>query len=367
MAKLKMNVNKELQDNLVSLVEFIKLFENKTIIYGAGSVAKLIIPQIKDKVIAIVDQDEHKIGTTIDGIKVISSKQLLKIDFSKIFISVLGRENTIKNYLAHEVGIPESKIEIFSVLSPHNISSDASIGKNINLKDKYLNKRCFILGNAPSINDIDLALLKDEHVFVMSTFYNHPDYKLLNQVFYTSVHLTGAESHQDKLAWMRAINDNQFQCNEFFFDLQQKEMIEEYGLFREKNVHYIQTSNLCERSFDLTKSTKSYATNVLQVLEIAIYMGFSEIFLHSVNINTICTGKYEYFFDRKLLPHKDSAVNDDNSVKSFLDEFNAFGLVLEELISFKKYIEKKKIAIYITNKESMLKIFDFKSFDEITF
>ncbi len=44
--------------------------------------------------------------------------------------------------------------------------------KNNDLK-KYKSNRVFIIGNGPSVNDIDIKYLKDEDIIVMNKFYNH--------------------------------------------------------------------------------------------------------------------------------------------------------------------------------------------------
>lgn len=239
------------------------------------------------------------------------------------------------------------------------------IKKNKTLKNKHKGKRCFILGNAPTIKNIDLKLLENEYVFVMSTFYNHPDYKKLKKTFFSSVHLTGSKKEEENLLWMKAISDNTMTTNTFFFDMDQKEMIEEYELFENKNIFYIASANV-QRSFNLTKITRRYETNIIQALEIAMYMGFKEIYLHSVNMNEICNnGKYEYFFNRKLLPYKDPYVNDDSQCKDFFIQMEATAGAFKALKVVNDYAKNNNISIFITNQESLLKFFTYKPFLEL--
>lgn len=241
-----------------------------------------------------------------------------------------------------------------------------TIKKNSKLKDNYKGERCFILGNAPTIKDIDITLLKDEYVFVMSTFYNHPDYHTLKKTFFSSVNITGSKCEQDTFLHMKAIEDNTKVTDTFFFDLRQKEIIEKNNFFHNKNVFYI-ASACVPRSFELSKITGAYATNIIQTLEVAMYLGFSEIYLHSVNINLICeNGKYNYFFDRKLLPIKDPNVVDDATCKAdFFIQVETTSLVFKELKIIYQYALKNNIKIYYTNEESLLKFFEYKSFEEL--
>jgi hypothetical protein len=238
------------------------------------------------------------------------------------------------------------------------------IRKNIVWKDKYKGQRCFILGNAPTINDIDISVLENEHTFVMSTFYNHPDYDKLKKKIHTSVQLA-LKNEDEKIEWMRKMDLHTRTTNDFFFALEEKKLIEKNHLFPDKNIFYIASAEK-KRSFDITKITKSYITNIIQVFEIAMYMGFKDIYLHSVNVNAICgSGKYEYFFDRKALPVKDPGVRDDSMVKDLFLEMSAANDVFQELKDIYEYAKKNKIKIYYTNKESLLKFFEYKPFDKV--
>ena len=248
----------------------------------------------------------------------------------------------------------------------YNLKYDLSVIKrNEDLKNKYFGKRCFILGNAPTIKNIDILKLKDEYVFVMSTFYNHPDYKKLNKTFHSSVHLTGAKSYKDQLNWLKAIEVNSPNTQIFFFGMEQKEVIEENNLFKGKKVYYIATLPGIKRSFNIAKLTRSYQTNVIQALEIAIYMGFKEIYLHSVNLNSVCTGTYEYFFDRKKLPHPDPEVSSDNICKDYVRLFESIFNAIKEIWEVYLYAREKGVKIFYTNAESILKFLEYIPFDKV--
>lgn len=56
--------------------------------------------------------------------------------------------------------------------------------KNAPLKNLHAGKRCFLVGNGPSLKSQDLKLLKDETVIVASSFFRHPDAKLINPAYW---------------------------------------------------------------------------------------------------------------------------------------------------------------------------------------
>lgn len=240
------------------------------------------------------------------------------------------------------------------------------INRNRELENIYNGQRCFILGNAPTINNIDIKVLENEYVFVMSTFYNHPEYSKLKKAFLSCVDVTGSKSEEDTLKWMKSISKNTPTTQTYFFDLKQKTTNEENKLFEGKDVYYIATANI-ERSFDISKFTRGYSTNIIQVLEIAMYMGFKEIFLHSVNINLICgDGRYSYFFNKDKLPIADPNLNANGvCVHDFFVQVETTHVVFQELKIIHKYALEKGIKIYYTNKESLLKFCEYKEFESI--
>lgn len=56
--------------------------------------------------------------------------------------------------------------------------------KNAPLKNLHAGKRCFLVGNGPSLKSQDLKLLKDETVIVASSFFRHPDAKLIDPAYW---------------------------------------------------------------------------------------------------------------------------------------------------------------------------------------
>ena len=83
-------------------------------IFGAGHVGRDFLPRIKQKfsVIAFLDNDKSKWGSSIDGIPVCAPESVLEIDgadFDLIIVASLAGINDIKNQLS-ELGVDSSKI-----------------------------------------------------------------------------------------------------------------------------------------------------------------------------------------------------------------------------------------------------------------
>ena len=61
---------------------------------------------------------------------------------------------------------------------------DDVLRKNEQLRNIHAGKRCFLVGNGPSLNSQDLKLLKDEVAIVATSFFRHPDAKVINPSYW---------------------------------------------------------------------------------------------------------------------------------------------------------------------------------------
>ena len=86
------------------------------------------------------------------------------------------------NYKFFKIAVSELKSLYY------DFSYDYYFKKNLKdlykLKNSQFGKRCFIIGNGPSLKKQDLTLLKDEFSFVTNHFINHKDLKAINPNFY---------------------------------------------------------------------------------------------------------------------------------------------------------------------------------------
>ncbi len=97
--------------------KILKLEKNKKyIIYGAGSIGNFISMLIPDNIEAFVDKNNDTINNIINTkFKVYHPKSLLNMNYDNIIISVLGREDEIKDYLINSLGINKNKIITLSI------------------------------------------------------------------------------------------------------------------------------------------------------------------------------------------------------------------------------------------------------------
>jgi hypothetical protein len=174
------------------------------------------------------------------------------------------------------------------------------------LHNKFKGKRCFIIGNGPSLNKIDLSLLKNEYTFgVNSIFLKEKDG--FKPTFYTV-----EDNH--------VMVDNQNQINQF--DTEYKFIPTEYSKYirNHKNIIFYNLNrgfyqpyspNYEFPRFSNDAATELFAGQSVTIinLQLAYYMGFSEVYLIGMD------------FSYKI---PDSAIIDGSTIISTEDDPNHF-------------------------------------------
>lgn len=172
------------------------------------------------------------------------------------------------------------------------------------LKDSHKGERCFIVGNGPSLTVEDLDQIRKLGI---PTFATNRIFKLFEQTpwrptFYVSEDIILMRDAQDIILQMPVENrfipinlkwfENVDIKNADYFYMDYKTSLNEnFGL-----------------SMDISKSIRCRGTVTMTCLQIAVYMGFSEIFLIGVDHN------FAKMFD------KNGNVIIDNTVKNHFSE-----------------------------------------------
>jgi len=149
------------------------------------------------------------------------------------------------------------------------------------LKGAYSGKRCFIMGNGPSLNKMDLALLADDLVWGTNRCYLLFDRVTWRPAFFTAV---------DKLV----VPDNRAQIDvlpgqlpqtRFFYpvEFRAQGILNSYPnvfWFNEKSMA-VDMAQLPEGTFTRDASRHVYAafTVTVAALQLAVYLGFNPIYL----------------------------------------------------------------------------------------
>ena len=173
-------------------------------------------------------------------------------------------------------------------------------GNNRELKGKHVGKRCFVVGNGPSIRTQNLKLLKGEITFFVNRAFLHPDYEYIQPTYHIFVDpkLQTGEWPIDFLDQVAEKNPN------VTFLLSAKFCNDpKFQIYKEKyNIYWIETSMILTRFFrgEFDLSTISVGGAVVESGIIAsIYMGMKQVYFMGVDGNGLCynlIGKESHYY-----------------------------------------------------------------------
>ncbi len=142
----------------------------------------------------------------------------------------------------------------------------------------HKNERCFILGNGPSLRNTDLTKLRDEFTFGMNRFYLAYDDLGFSTTYFVSVNDLVIE-----------------QCAADIQNLQQPRFVSWRGgrkwLKPEKDLNFLYSTYTGPKfAKDIRNRLWESATVTYVALQVAFYMGFSEVILIGVDHNFATKG-----------------------------------------------------------------------------
>lgn len=257
----------------------------------------------------------------------------------------------IKNLLVKYKYIIELKIKRFKMCrSESRLKLKA-------LQNKYEGRRCFIIGNGPSLNIDDLNKLKNEITFGFNRIYYifnktdwRPSYYLTEDIKIIQQSLNEINNlNLDYIFTPDIIN--------FDYDIKIKNAIYFKQIMEKFDDDLPQFSN------NFYEKTYWGGTVTYTAIQMAVYMGFKEIYLIGVDHNF------------SMYEDKNGNIIRDETVKDyFCDNYNEDREKLEipnlddstkAYISARRYCDKNNIKIYNATRGGKLEVFKRVSFDKI--
>ena len=229
------------------------------------------------------------------------------------------------------------------------------INKNKKFKNIHKNDRCFIVLNGPSINKHDLSYLKNEIVFCTNYMFRSDIAKQIEPNYYCWSDSNALMDTSTK----KLIIDLKTACPEakLFLNMKSYNYVEKHkDIYFTYNKHL---PNLYSIKNDLSKNISNFATVAFYAINIAMYMGFKEIYLLGLDFEP---GQFKHFTNL--------GVECDNpKINSAKDEVcgNYWGYLKAQYESYalSKMASRKKINIINLNRESCIRAFGFNDYEKI--
>lgn len=237
-----------------------------------------------------------------------------------------------------------------------------SVGKLKELGEKYNGNRCFIIGNGPSLNGLDLTLLKNEYTFGVNAIYINYEKMGFYSNFYAVEDFFVAEDRADEI--------NNYKNSIKFFGNYLKYCItsDDQTIF----LNYIWKSGYVNfPHFSTNALEKVYFGGTVSYLcmQLAYYMGFSEVYLIGFDHNYVIPN------DVKITNNsRDILSLEDNDVNHFNKEYFGKGKrwhdpkVDRMENAYKKakyYFEQDQRKIYNATAGGKLEVFERVDFNSL--
>lgn len=229
------------------------------------------------------------------------------------------------------------------------------------VKGIHQGERCFVIGNGPSLTPEDLSKLINERTFAANKIYRMFDKTMWRPTYYCI-------SDQGVLASVLSESGFQHLNPEFyFFQYFSKYVFRGMPYPENTLLYYLEDAknyNIPPKfASDLSKEAYDAQTVTYIMLQIAAYMGFTEIYLIGVDhsfANTVSNSGIIEHHDVKWHFYNDAKSGTDNT----LTYAERMGMGYE---SAERYSRRHGFRIYNATRGGKLEVFERVNFDSITF
>jgi hypothetical protein len=227
-------------------------------------------------------------------------------------------------------------------------------------EDIHKGKRCFIIGNGPSLKIEDLEKLKNEYTFGANkifvafedtdwrpTYYCIQDFKMITSELESIKQNAGADVKF--IAGNPLVSKKNVLPDWIYFFVDTRSFYPNYPLFSE---------DIANRIFD--GGTVTYAE-----IQFAVYMGFSEIYLLGVDFNySVSINNDNTFSKTETKNHfSDKYLGNGELGKHF--NYPSLENSLLAYKSAREYADRNNISIYNATRGGKLEVFERVDFDTI--
>lgn len=229
------------------------------------------------------------------------------------------------------------------------------------LKGIHDGKRCFIVGNGPSLCASDLDKLKKEYTFASNRIYEIFDQTEWRPSFYLAVDPDFLKENREKL--------NLIDLDHLFLAVGEKDLTG-YPVNKVTRIYFneimfkiikppIWNDLTSYISTDISNHFSNGYTVTFQAIQMAIYMGFSEIYLLGVDFN------YSTTYDAEGKIHMDESVIDYFTGRTYPSSLQNYASNLQAYSVSREYCDNHNIKIMNATRGGKLEVFERTTLEEI--
>ena len=235
------------------------------------------------------------------------------------------------------------------------------------LKDTHKGETCFIIGNGPSLRAEDLSVLKQNHAFCFAS-------KRINKIYSETDWRPDVWAASD-LGYIESYYDEISAMEEKPLMLPCQSIINQ-NLPPIANAIYYPFLQVGERSdawfnYDIEKGVHFWGTITVKMINFAVYMGFTKIYLLGVD-NSFPVKTNEdgtVVFDLSQKQHFSNSYNTQQEMERIQQEtgdlLKSFEYITKGFHTAKYFCDLKGIEIYNATRGGKLEVFPRVNFDEL--
>lgn len=234
---------------------------------------------------------------------------------------------------------------------------------NLELHNIHSREKCFIIGNGPSINKIDLTKLKNEETFVVNSFILHKRYNEIHPKYYCIIDPYLFKNNKGSKLFFKDLEKKIHKDTTVFVPMFAKDYIHNANLFRKNKVRYLLLNDVFKENLrfnvDITKPLPNLINVILSAVIVAQYMGFKKIYLLGCDHNWLSLRNLKTiprFFKNDYTPEADYNNNYENASLAVYELFKSYRLLKNKFSGTK---------IYNCTPGSFLDIFKYKKLNDI--
>lgn len=326
--------------------------------------------------------DNKHIGKSFYGKIIASPKNVEWFKVGAVIISSFWGESEIEKELYEKYKYNGSVIKLnekgqtspfynhlfkSELQAPENIQS--ILNKNRKFKNIHTGKRLFVLCCGPSIQKMNLTVLKDEITMAVHSFYLHKDIYDIQPKYYCNAQW-GYNEKMTKELELQYIKELKRHVgkSQYFFSVMEKDLIEKSSIFQseELNYYFYGINSFLYEDIDICQGIMPPQSVSILCLQLALYMGFKEIYLLGTEHDTLNSNYYKHFYsvsDSIISKESEETDEDGNLNDTFEHQLFCIYNLWEQYKVIKKIAEKNNIKIYNATLGGRLDLFervDFK-------
>jgi hypothetical protein len=157
------------------------------------------------------------------------------------------------------------------------------VHKNVDLRNKYVGRRCFVIGNGPSLAGQDLSLIRDDVTIVMNAFHRHP---ILDTGWRPTAHcmVEPVEAYADPLVFELLREATRIPAEFHVFPLGVRPLLTQHRLLPEEKIRVVSfrgnwADHPTSRLPDLAAAVPFVNNTAHLAIVLAMHLGCSPIYL----------------------------------------------------------------------------------------